>query len=206
MKKYLAMLCLACGSPVDMTLNPEAPAPAPDPTEPSELATPAGAINVIRQVASVEPSVSRQATHVDPCTLVDGRYHAGVLFTALQINNADPRCAPPPTRHYSVEGTTTPAPGVLLPLFNQRCGCCPATFTSTTRPALDGGTEAVCHVTSSCLVCFNGGDSQMSCDYWFNEEGTFTGTEESVSNGQLCPYVKMGLNNTGAPAKWDGGR
>lgn len=130
---------------------------------------------------------------VDPCTLINDRNHLDVLTTALVIDNTDSRCQPP---RYVTQGQTTLD---SLPIYNNKLGPCPITYAPMMRLVPDGGLEPTCQATAACAVQFTGGDTAQSYDLLFDVYGTFRGTQEAVSTGQLCPYVKLYSNNTGLP-------
>jgi hypothetical protein len=170
MKRLALILLISCGSPHD---------------EPAQMLTASG-------TGAVSPTYA-DGGWVDPCTLVNDRDHRDVVNTVLEIDNTDPRCMPP---RYETQGQVTID---ALPISDNKLGPCPITYTQTMRVAFDGGTEPACRTTASCLLQFNGGDTQLSYDLLWDVYGTFRGTQESVSTGQLCPYVKLYSNNTGLP-------
>lgn len=120
---------------------------------------------------------------IDPCAQVNGHQFA-VTDTVIEIDAQDSRCGPP----YAPNGTVSQD---QLPIFDNRLGPCPISYTQTIQRSPDGGTEPACNVYASCKLQFNGGTTIQTYDLTFDPRGGFTGTQEAISDGQLCPHVKL---------------
>jgi hypothetical protein len=115
---------------------------------------------------------------------VNGHQFA-VTDTVIEIDSQNPLCTAPA---YAPNGTVSQD---MLPIFDNRLGPCPISYTKVEQRSPDGGVEPACSVYASCLLHFNGGDTISTYDLVFDPRGGFAGTQEAVSDGQLCPHVKL---------------